>query len=55
MFQAGSEQEKWNIVYEILFPDTISGTIPTPCKYTPSVPIIDMDANNAIETTMMPS
>jgi hypothetical protein len=32
MFQAGSEEEKWNIVYEILFPDVALKTLPSPCK-----------------------
>jgi hypothetical protein len=51
MFQASCEQEKWNIVYEILFPDTVSGTIPTPCECDPFAPILDMDVNSAFETT----
>lgn len=33
MFQAGSEAEKWKIVYMICFPDTAPGDMPTPCKY----------------------
>jgi hypothetical protein len=32
MFQAGSEEEKWKIVYLILFPDTALGDMPSPCK-----------------------
>lgn len=32
MFQADSEEEKWKIVYLILFPDTALGELPSPCK-----------------------
>lgn len=32
MFQAGSEEEKWKIVYLILFPDTALGELPSPCE-----------------------
>jgi hypothetical protein len=31
MFQAASEEEKWRIVYLILFPDTPLGELPSPC------------------------
>lgn len=33
MFQAGSEEEKWKIVYMICFPGTALGAIPTPCEH----------------------
>jgi hypothetical protein len=33
MFQAGSEEEKWKIVYLILFPDTPLGELPSPCEF----------------------
>jgi hypothetical protein len=32
MFRAGSEEEKWKIVYLILFPNTTPGRLPSPCK-----------------------
>jgi hypothetical protein len=32
MFRAGSEEEKWKIVYLILFPSTAPGKLPSPCK-----------------------
>jgi hypothetical protein len=32
MFQADSEEEKWKLVYLILFPDTALSALPTPCK-----------------------
>jgi hypothetical protein len=32
MFRAGTEVEKWKIVYLILFPDTPLGGIPSPRK-----------------------
>jgi hypothetical protein len=32
MFRAGSEEEKWKIVYLILFPSTAPGGLPSPCK-----------------------
>lgn len=32
MFQAKSEEEKWSIVYLILFPDTPLGELPSPCE-----------------------
>jgi hypothetical protein len=32
MFRAGSEEEKWKIVYLILFPNTAPGRLPSPCK-----------------------
>jgi uncharacterized C2H2 Zn-finger protein len=31
MFRAQSEEEKWKIVYLILFPDTALGELPSPC------------------------
>jgi hypothetical protein len=31
MFQAESEEEKWRIIYLILFPDTALGELPSPC------------------------
>jgi hypothetical protein len=31
MFHAESEEEKWKIVYLILFPDTALGELPSPC------------------------
>jgi hypothetical protein len=31
MFQADSEEEKWKIIYLILFPDTALGELPSPC------------------------
>lgn len=34
MFQAGSEEEKWKIIYLICFPDTALDAMPTPCEYT---------------------
>ena len=34
MFQAGSEDEKWKIVYLVCFPDTALDAMPTPCEYT---------------------
>jgi hypothetical protein len=32
MFRAGSEEEKWKIIYLILFPSTAPGMLPSPCK-----------------------
>jgi hypothetical protein len=32
MFRAGSEEEKWKIVYLILFPDTALDAMPSPCQ-----------------------
>jgi hypothetical protein len=32
MFQAESEEEKWKIVYLVLFPNTALGDLPSPCK-----------------------
>jgi hypothetical protein len=32
MFQAESMEEKWRIIYGILFPDVASELIPSPCK-----------------------
>jgi hypothetical protein len=32
MFQADSEEEKWKLVYLILFPDTALSALPSPCK-----------------------
>jgi len=32
MFQAGNEEEKWKVIYLILFPDTPLGELPSPCK-----------------------
>jgi hypothetical protein len=32
MFRAGDEEEKWKIVYLILFPETPLGELPSPCK-----------------------
>jgi hypothetical protein len=32
MHQAKSEEEKWKIVYRILFPDTGPDDFPSPCR-----------------------
>jgi hypothetical protein len=32
MFRAGSEEEKWKIVYLILFPETALDAMPSPCQ-----------------------
>src|SRR5206468_2567761 len=32
MFRAGSEEEKWKIIYLIIFPDTASNGLPSPCQ-----------------------
>jgi hypothetical protein len=32
MHQAGSEEEKWKIVYSILFPETAFDDMPSPCE-----------------------
>lgn len=32
MFRAQTEEEKWRIVYLILFPDTALGEMPSPCE-----------------------
>lgn len=32
MFRAQTEEEKWKIVYLILFPDTALGEMPSPCE-----------------------
>jgi hypothetical protein len=33
MHGAKDEEEKWKIIYQILFPDTVPDEIPAPCKY----------------------
>jgi hypothetical protein len=38
MFRAGSEEEKWKIIYLILFPDTALNELPSPCKKNISTP-----------------
>ena len=41
MFQAGSEEEKWKIIYLILFPDTALSELPSPCKLHALINCVD--------------
>jgi hypothetical protein len=37
MFRADSEEQKWKLVYLILFPNTGAFEMPSPCKYIESI------------------
>jgi len=53
MFGVGSE-EKWNIIYEILFPDTVPGTLPSPCESSSSTATVKWNAETAYKITTTP-
>jgi len=52
MHQAGNEENQWNFVYCVLFPDTHLFEVPSPCK---STRLFNVLALIILETTgMMP-